>query len=88
MRIPLAEARLCLECDTIHDLESCPECGSSTFFYVGNWIKPSRPPHRPEKQEAKPAAPPKKGHWVRNSLVAGASLIAAYEFLFKPSRRK
>ncbi len=88
MKMPLEKARLCLECDTIHDLESCPQCGSATFFYLATWVKPARPP-RPERPPAPaPPVPPKKRHWVRNTLLAGASVIAAYQLLFKPSPKK
>lgn len=89
MKMPLEKARLCLECDTIHDLVSCPQCGSAAFFYLATWVKPARPPRPvPEERPAAPAAPPKKRHWVRNTLLAGASVIAAYQLLFKPSRKK
>ncbi len=89
MKMPLEKARLCLECDTVHDLPACPQCGSSAFFYLANWIKPKEPP-RPEPSAKKPAAtqPPKKRHWLRNSLLAAGTVLAAYNLLFKRSRRK
>lgn len=91
MKMPLDKARLCLDCDTIHDLESCPQCGSATFFYLATWVKPSLPPRAvPAERPPAPAAPaPRRmGHWVRNTLLAGAGVIAAYQLLFKPSRQK
>lgn len=87
MKMPLEKARICLECDTIHDLQTCPECGSASFFYLANWVKPARPP-RPEPPPPAAAPPAKKRHWIRNVLIAGASVLAAYQFLFKPSRKK
>ncbi len=90
MKMPLDKARICLECDTIHDLVTCPECGSSSFYYVANWIKPKQPPRAVEPEQlVTPVAPArKKRHWVRNTLLAGASVLAAYQFLFKPTRKK
>lgn len=32
VRMPLDEARICLDCDTIHDGDSCPVCASDTFL--------------------------------------------------------
>lgn len=89
MKMPLEKARICLECDTIHDLAACPECGSASFYYLANWIKPRHPP-RPEREKPLFELPPpkKKRHWVRNGLMAAASIVAAYQLLFKPSRRK
>lgn len=94
MKVPLEKARICLECDTIHDLVACPECGSDTYYYLANWIKPQRPPRpAPEPPPAEreifaPAGKKKNRHLLRKALFAGAGLIAAYQFLFKRSRRK
>lgn len=92
MKVPLEKARICLECDTIHDLVSCPECGSASFQYVARWIPPQHPP------KPGPARPPfpilelpeskKQSHWLRNSVMAGAGLVAAWQLLFKRSRKK
>lgn len=92
MKVPLEKARICLECDTIHDLPACPECGSTTFYYLAKWVKPKLPP-RPEPPPEAPAPeapPPKKKsrHLLRNSLMLGAYLLGAYQVLFKPSRKK
>ncbi len=91
MKLPLEKARICLDCDTLHDLDACPECGSDSYFYLANWIKPKHPPRPAPPPEAPllELPPPRKSrHWLRNTLLAGASLIAAYRFLFKPSRKK
>ncbi len=43
-------ARLCLDCNEVHDLSSCPICGSETFAYLTKWIPASErrePPPRP-----------------------------------------
>ena len=31
-------ARLCLDCDEIHDEQRCPLCGSASFGYISRWI--------------------------------------------------
>ena len=34
----LREARLCLDCDEVHQEASCPACGSESFAYVSRWV--------------------------------------------------
>jgi hypothetical protein len=31
-------ARLCLDCEEIHDQQSCPACTSESFSYITRWI--------------------------------------------------
>ncbi len=87
MKMPLEKARICLECDTIHDLVACPECGSSSFYYLANWIKPQHPRPTAESPQPEAASPRKKRHWIRNTLLAGAGVVAAYQLLFRPSKK-
>jgi hypothetical protein len=55
----LADARLCLDCEELHDMEHCPVCGSETFAFVTRWVKssagaaPDRP-LRPRRQTLPP----------------------------------
>ncbi len=46
----LRVARLCLDCDEVHDQQKCPICGSETFAYISRWVAaPERRSHpRPE----------------------------------------
>jgi hypothetical protein len=57
-------ARLCLDCEELHELDHCPICGSETFAFVTRWVKPSetaavqtspaqsaRPPHSVGRRE-------------------------------------
>jgi hypothetical protein len=41
----LRTARLCLNCEEIHDTRECPICGSESFAYITRWIP------APERQE-------------------------------------
>jgi hypothetical protein len=49
----LRDARLCLDCDEVHDLMICPACGSESFTYISRWVPvpDSERPPRPEPQE-------------------------------------
>ena len=37
----LDEARLCLDCEEIHDNQECPSCGSEAFAFLTRWVKPA-----------------------------------------------
>jgi hypothetical protein len=45
----LRVARLCLDCEEIHDQLSCPICGSESFAYISRWVPQveSTPRQRP-----------------------------------------
>ena len=34
----LRVARLCLDCDEIHDSQQCPVCASEAFVYLTRWV--------------------------------------------------
>ena len=34
----LHAARLCSNCEEIHDAQRCPRCGSGTFAYLTRWV--------------------------------------------------
>ena len=34
----LRVARLCLDCEEIHDSQQCPACASETFVYLTRWM--------------------------------------------------
>jgi hypothetical protein len=48
-------ARLCLDCEEVHERQHCPSCGSEVFAFLTRWIEPAaelrgrrpRPPQEP-----------------------------------------
>ena len=46
----LDNARLCLDCDEIHDSQTCPACGSEAFAFLTRWVKPAGDEHRERRQ--------------------------------------
>jgi len=34
----LMSARLCLDCDEVHDQPQCPACASSAYAYMSRWV--------------------------------------------------
>jgi hypothetical protein len=47
----LDAARLCLDCDEVHDEQICPTCGSEAFAFLTRWVKASGE-HRTERRPA------------------------------------
>lgn len=47
----LRSARLCLDCEEIHDAQQCPACASETFAFITRWVPV---PDRPQKRTAGP----------------------------------
>jgi hypothetical protein len=53
----LDDARLCLDCEEIHEEQECPGCGSEAFAFLTRWI-PSTKPTRPSSSKGAAVAPP------------------------------
>jgi hypothetical protein len=53
----LDAARLCLDCEDVHDGQVCPSCGSEAFAFLTRWVKPSVE-SRPRPQPSEPASAP------------------------------
>ena len=34
----LRNARLCLDCEEVHDSDQCPTCASETFAFITRWV--------------------------------------------------
>jgi len=45
----LQSARLCLDCDEVHDGQRCPHCASETFAYITRWVPVPDRPDRPDR---------------------------------------
>jgi hypothetical protein len=37
----LMNARLCLDCEEVHDQQHCPVCSSESFAFMTRWVTPS-----------------------------------------------
>ena len=47
----LRNARLCLDCDEIHEESHCPLCASESFAFIKRWVPASERRARPRPQE-------------------------------------
>jgi hypothetical protein len=64
--VQLRTARLCLDCEELHEEPHCPVCASETFEYVVRWIPVPERRVRPRQQ------PPEEAVVYRRLLVADA----------------
>ena len=60
----LDAARLCLDCDEIHEEQICPSCSSEAFAFLTRWVKTSGE-HRVERRAAPVVQPATTVHPAR-----------------------
>ena len=82
----LRVARLCLDCEEVHDGQQCPVCASETFAYLSRWVTaperrtqpraPSIPTPAMAAQSAEAAAKPYRKRTVIGWSVAGLGAVA------------
>jgi hypothetical protein len=70
-------ARLCLDCEEVHDTDLCPMCGSETFAFLKRWVTPATPL-------------PKANPRARQDVPAPERLeqVDTYEQLLNPGRQQ
>ena|SRR5688500_6017902 len=91
----LRTARLCLDCEEVHDAMRCPSCASETFTYITRWIPAperrvrARPTSSPEAEvfrtlvnKKQPARPTGK-RMLKGGMVGLTALGLAGWFLRK-----
>jgi predicted nucleic acid-binding Zn-ribbon protein len=52
----LHAARLCFNCEEVHDQPTCPACGSDSFAYLSRWIPASERPVRVHERPSRETA--------------------------------
>jgi hypothetical protein len=85
----LHTARLCLDCQEVHDGQTCPICSSESFAYISRWIP--APERRVKPRPAEPApqaelyrqllspnrAQPPAARWLKRGVFGLAAVSAA-----------
>lgn len=59
----LRTARLCLDCEEVHDSQQCPVCASESFSYIIRWI-----PAPERRMKPRPAAISEEAETYRRLL--------------------
>jgi hypothetical protein len=77
-------ARVCLDCEEVHDGQQCPVCASESFAYVSRWVPRLDP--RPVKPAPRPIARPSR----TQSIVFGGGVVSllAYGLMHWKRRAK
>jgi len=48
LTMQLRDARLCADCDEVHDLQQCPHCASERFSFLSRWVPLPEGRRRPQ----------------------------------------
>ena len=73
----LGVARLCLDCEEVHDQDRCTVCGSETFAFLRRWVTPSTPLPKANPRPALDDPAPER-----------VEQVDTYEQLLKPDRQR
>ena len=89
----LRTARLCLDCEEIHEQQECPVCLSEAFVYLTRWVPAEeRRAHRrlPSATKVTPATtsmPSNGSRWLRRGAL-GLALVAASRWWWEARRQE
>lgn len=85
----LHTARLCLDCQEVHDGKTCPICGSESFAYISRWIPAPERRLKPRSAEPDPQVEvyrqlltpdrgqPTAARWLKRGVLGLAAVSAA-----------
>ena len=79
----LRNARLCLDCEELHEETQCPVCASESFTYVTRWVpaEERRRRHRPVPRPANQGG----NRWVTRGVM-GVTALAVGRWLWQSTR--
>jgi predicted nucleic acid-binding Zn-ribbon protein len=84
-------ARLCLDCNEVHDTQDCPRCGSEAFAYLSRWVpaperrlrnRTTSSPEADVYRELIEPSTPKRGRLLKGGAV-GISVLALAGWLLR-----
>jgi hypothetical protein len=88
----LREARLCLDCEEVHDNKECPVCLSEAFAFITRWVPADerRVRRLPSATNVTPVPPDHSrsggARWLRRGVV-GLALVAASRWWWESNRQ-
>ena len=82
----LRNARVCLDCEELHEDQQCPVCASESFAFLTRWV-PADERRIGSRPQPPPRTPPQPAgrRWVKRGL-AGVALIAASRLLWRSAK--
>jgi hypothetical protein len=86
----LRVARLCLDCEDVHDSQQCPVCASETFAYLTRWVPAPERRNQPrpagEQGERVPQPPPSRKKLVGYGVL-GVGVVGLAEWFLRGRAR-
>jgi hypothetical protein len=75
--VQLRTARLCLDCEELHEEPQCPTCASESFTYLTRWVPVDerRRSRRPQTSTPPSVPPSATARWAKRGA-AGLAAIA------------
>jgi hypothetical protein len=86
----LRVARVCLDCEEVHDAQKCPVCASEMFAFLTRWVPVDErrsTQAAPVRAPVEAASPDAAGRWVKRG-VAGVALLAASQWIWRATRSR
>ena len=79
----LMNARLCLDCEEVHDQQHCPVCSSESFAFLTRWVTPSDTVAAAEATPPRTSRPPDQID--RREPVDRREQVDAYRQILNPT---
>jgi hypothetical protein len=95
----LRTARLCLDCEEIHDQPQCPACTSESFALISRWVPVPDRRARPRPEVPNPrldayralteseARPSSRGRLLKQGVV-GLTALGVVGWFMRPPRKR
>ena len=81
----LRNARLCLDCEEMHEEQQCPICASESFVYLTRWVPAEERRRGTRARKPETQHQPRNKTWIAGGL-AGMALIAAGRWFYQNGR--
>ncbi|HEY7172838.1 MAG TPA: hypothetical protein VH417_18430 [Vicinamibacterales bacterium] len=82
----LRTARLCLDCEEVHEGQQCPVCASESFVYLTRWVPVEERRVRRQRPASVVPEPSRTARWATRGAI-GIAAIAASRWLWQATRR-
>ena len=82
-------ARVCLDCEEVHESKECPVCASESYAYLTRWVPANERPTRQRPPSPPVAAEPTSAaaRWMKRGA-AGLAVFAVSRWLWQTTRER
>jgi len=84
----LRNARVCLDCEEVHESNECPVCASESFAFLTRWVPANERPPRPRLPSPPVAIEPETSgvkRWMKRGAT-GLAVVAVSRWLWQTTR--